>query len=1304
MKRSARRLLWAVVLVLVSSTSGFAQGASQSLSGVVVDAAGGVIPGATVVVLNKATGEKFDLTSNEAGAFSVPGIAVGTYTVTVTLQSFKTAVINDVRIVTGTAASVRATMELGALSETVQVSSRAELVQSQLPTVASTLVAQQLNEVPLASRNALYALNMLPGVQYGSGAGPRAAGINGLPNNTVNITIDGVQTGNMLQSTDGFFSMVTPRLDAVEEITITGAVPGSGAGPGSVQVQFATRSGTNQFDGSAYHYWKQPDFNSNYYFNKINNLSKNQVIAHQYGFRQGGPIVIPGLYDGRNKAFFFFNFERLHQPSSATRTRTMLRPEAQAGIFGYNVTVAGAQQRQTVDLISLAQRNGQISALDPTMVRLLDKIRTGALSTGTINDTGAGNTLQYVFQSEAEGNQYAPTGRVDINVTDNHRLSGSYWWQRFTSTTDLLNNVDRAFPGLSNYGTQNSYRTTGNSTLRSTLGTNFVNELRGGWQWSPNDFFANVTPDQFAEQDGFALSFAQVNNAAFITGPTATNNPAPRNTTTWSVDNTLSWLKGAHSISMGGGYAGVFNRGNSYNAVTPITLGFDTNTDPANGMFSATNFPSATANQLNEARGLYAILTGRVTSIPGTARLDSTTGKYVFLGDLARKSRQSSFSAFVSDQWRATPELTISGGIRWDLHNPFTPADETWSLATIEDICGISGTGNGPDGRGCNIFDPRAQSGTLIPAYDHFDVGVPAHKTNWFDFAPNVGVAWRPNVQGGWLRTLLGDPEQATVRAGYALSYNQERIDRFTANAGSNPGGTLGVTRDLGTGYPLVLPGESAPVLLSQRSRLGPPPYPESPVYPIAATTANSVNIFPQDRHLKTPRVHSYSVGVQRAIGTNMAFEARYVGNRNTNTWAEEDWNERSVFGSGFYEEFKLAQRNVSANIAAGLGSRGFAYTGAPGTSPLPIHFAYLQGAGNANNAALYTSTNFTNQAFVNRFSALRPQVTAALSAIDTAAFRTNALAAGLPRNLIVMNPMVSSANVVMDNNWTKYNSLQLELRRRLSRGLLIGANYTYGIKEQSQLTTLAQPRVEVDFSEDRNSPHAFKVNWDYELPIGRDRRFGSNMNPVVNAIVGGWQFSGSGLLKRDRYRLIGVKLEGMSAEDLQDAFKISIDKNAAGQTVVFSFPEDIRLNTWAAFSVDPTTPTGYSVARGVPTGRYMRPSSDANCIAIYRFDCNTPDINLNGPLFSRWDMRLKKSFGLGGRRSFEIMAEVLNVFDTINFNHGGPTSTIQGGTSLNPSPNNGEDTFRVTSAYTDINTTFDPGGRVGQLVWRLNW
>jgi hypothetical protein len=482
-------------------------------------------------------------------------------------------------------------------------------------------------------------------------------------------------------------------------------------------------------------------------------------------------------------------------------------------------------------------------------------------------------------------------------------------------------------------------------------------------------------------------------------------------------------------------------------------------------------------------------------------------------------------------------------------------------------------------------------------------------------------------------------------------------------------------------------------VLFSQRSRLGPPAFPQSPVYPIAATTANSVNIFPQDRHLKTPRVHSYSAGIQRSIGRDMAFEVRYVGNQNLNTWAEEDWNERSVFASGFYDEFKLAQRNISANIAAGLGNRGFAYTGAPGTSPLPIHLAYLSGSAAANNPSAYTSTNFTNQAFINRFSALRPQVTAAQAAIDTAAFRTNALNAGLARNLFVMNPMVSGTFVVADQNWTNYNSLQMELRRRLSQGLLVTANYTYGIKKTSSLQTLAYPRVEIDSSDDRNSPHAFKANWDYEIPVGRGRRFGGSMNAVLNTILGDWQFSGAGLLKQDRYRMVGVKPEGMSIEDVQKEFKIRIEKNAAGNTVVFSFPQDIRQNTWAAFSVDPTTSTGYSAARGVPTGRYLRPASDANCIAIYRFDCNAPDINLNGPLYSRWDMRLKKRFNITGRVNFELMAEVLNVFDNINFNH-----------SVAFAPTNGEDTFRVTSAYTDINTTFDPGGRLGQLVWRVNW
>ena len=164
MFNSARRLLMAVAMVCVCSALALAQG--SGLSGTVVDAGGGVIPGATIAAKNLASGETFEAVSNDAGVFAIPGIAVGTYSVTVTLAGFKTAVVNDVRIVTGTAASIKAVLEIGALNETVEVSSRAELIQSLNAAITSTLVAEQLNEVPLSSRNALYALNMLPGVQY----------------------------------------------------------------------------------------------------------------------------------------------------------------------------------------------------------------------------------------------------------------------------------------------------------------------------------------------------------------------------------------------------------------------------------------------------------------------------------------------------------------------------------------------------------------------------------------------------------------------------------------------------------------------------------------------------------------------------------------------------------------------------------------------------------------------------------------------------------------------------------------------------------------------------------------------------------------------------------------------------------------------------------------------------------------------------------------------------------------------------------------------------------------------------------
>lgn len=1280
MKDRCVRVLLSALLLLGVTAPAFAQSSSTtSLSGIVVDADGGAIPGATVTVKNNATGVSVEAVSNSTGRFAFPGLAAGTYTVTVSLTGFKTFVASDVRLLAARPGEVTAKLEIGALTETVEVKAASELVQTQSTAVTSTLSTEQLTELPLVSRNALYAVAMLPGVS--TTGGPRAALINGLPNNTVNITIDGVGTGNALQSGDGFFSMVTPRMDAVEEITVTGAVPGVGAGAGSVQIAFVTRSGSNQFDSSIYHYWRQPDFNTNAFFNKINNLPKNEVTVHQYGARVGGPIVLPG-FDGRGKAFFFFNFEHQYQPSSATRTRTVLLDRAASGIFSYDRTVNGVTTLQQVNLLTLAAANGQTATIDPTIASILNMIKASTATTGRLNETTSRNTQSFVFQAEGKGNQYAPTGRLDYNITDKHRLSATYYWQRFKNSPDLLNNVDPAFPGFKNLGSQNSYRTTGSVGLRSTLTQNMVNEFKGGWQWSPNDFFSNVTKDMFDEIGGYGITFA------IGTSPFTVRTPQPRNTTTWSVSNDLNWLKGAHSLQFGGSFSGVHNRTNAYDVVPGITLGFNTTFDPAASMFNTTNFPGASAANLTDARALYAQLTGRVSAVTGTARLDAATGKYVYLGDLTQKAKQYSFALYASDSWRVSPTLTLNAGVRWDVQLPFTPVTQTFSTIALEDLCGISGIGSGPDGRACNLFQPGVVSGKAQPQYYPFTPGTKAYNINYANIGYNIGLAWRPNVQDGVLRTILGSPEQATFRAGYSMTYNQERFDRFTVNAGSNPGGTTAATRNATTGYCLVCPGESWPLLFSQKNRLGAPAFPDAPVYPIAATTANSLNMFQAD--LKQPRVHSWSAGFQRSLGDDMAVEIRYVGNKNMYAWAEENWNERVLFENGFMDEFKKAQANLKANIAAGRGNT-FAYTGVAGTSPLPITQAYLSGvtAANAANPATYTNTNYTNSAWINWLGTLEPAPATYAANLDTTTLRPNAIRAGLPVNFFVMNPSTSGSFIVQDREGTRYNSLQIDLRRRLSQGLLVTANYTYGIRKTLINNSIRFDRMEVDAT---GVPHEFKMQWTYDVPVGRGRRFGTDMNPILNGILGNWEFSGNARMQTQRFRITGAKLVGMTRDELNKEFKIRIYKNATtGTTSVFTMPQDIIDNTRRAYSTDPTTATGYSTALGVPSGRYIAPAGDANCIYLYRQDCGANDIQLNGPMFTRVDLRIKKSFPFLTRGNVELTLELLNAFDNINFNH-----------VMNPGE--GATIFQVTSSYTDINTTFDPGGRIGQIVWRINW
>ena len=264
MKNLTTRLLLIGLVAALFSTPAFAQGgATSSITGVVTDVAGGVIPGATVVARNDATNISYPpVVSGSNGAFTIPAIPTGTYTVTVTLQSFKTAIISDLVVTAGGPADIRVTLEIGGIEETVTVEGRGELVQTQSSSVSTTLDVNQVSNLPLVSRNALDFITALPGVN--TPGSNRNSTINGLDQSTINITVDGLNVqDNYNKTTDGFFARMSPRLDAVDAVTVSSAAQAADAsGQGAVQIRFVTRSGGNEFSGSAYWYYRNDALNA----------------------------------------------------------------------------------------------------------------------------------------------------------------------------------------------------------------------------------------------------------------------------------------------------------------------------------------------------------------------------------------------------------------------------------------------------------------------------------------------------------------------------------------------------------------------------------------------------------------------------------------------------------------------------------------------------------------------------------------------------------------------------------------------------------------------------------------------------------------------------------------------------------------------------------------------------------------------------------------------------------------------------------------------------------------------------------
>jgi hypothetical protein len=1304
--------------------------ATGSISGTVTDPKGAVVAGATVLIKNMATNQEFTVTTNDDGIFALPGAASGVYNATISSTGFKTAIVTDIKVDVGSGSRIAIQLEVGAPSEQVTIVGGGELIKTDTPTIGTTLTGRQITDIPTASRDALDLVLAMPGTT--TPGRPRTSTVNGLPKGSLNITIDGINVqDNLLKSGDGFFTYVRPRTDAISEVTVSTSNPGAeSSGEGAVQIKFITQGGSNEYHGGVYWYHRNPALNANYWFNNrdlapdpvTKKAPQNRILLNQPGFKVGGPISIPGLFSGKDKAFFFVNYEEFHVPERTIRTKTILSPEAQAGNFRFlanssyappnaNITCApsGTGQLCSVNLYTLANAAGLTNTPDPTIAALLTSIRS-SVSGQIIQNLGDPNLQTVSFINSGSQVRKFPTVRFDFNITKNHHFENIWNYQQFRSSVDFLNGVDPAFPGFPNFGSQDSNRFSNSSAWRWTINSKMVNEARVGILGGTSLFFAQVNAGQFTNQGGYNLG---IGTAGGISSATVTTGPSRRNSPVQSFTDNLTWITGKHQFNFGMSYTKINLWSQALTAVPSAVFTPDTTRDSA--VFAAFDSLNS-AGQKTIANNFYNVLVGRLTAINANARLNEETNQYAFLGDGITRASQKEWGIFAQDTWRILPNLTFNLGVRYEKQEPFVPGNNTFAFNTYAALYGESGEGN--------IFKP----GTLTGApstYTQFKEGDKAYNSSGGGFAPSFGVSYSPNFENPFLKALFGNPGQSVLRGGYSVAFVREGTNTYTSILGANPGGAITTNRSLALSN---LPVGS----LLRNGPYAAPAFPTSPVYPHSGLITDSVNAFLPD--LKIGHVRSWSAGFQREINSDTVVEIRYIGNRGKDLWRQYNLNELNIIENGLLNEFKSAQKNLIANIQAGRGLT-FAYFGdGTGTSPLPITLAYFDicPSGNVNNcgaaltgrnpntAANYTNPLFVSSTYVNTLNTLAPSPTGYAGNLSSTTFDRARTALGqqvygatagtlglgiFPYNHFLVNAGKRGGTFVIDNSALSfYDALTIELRRRLSQGLLVQGSYTFGKALGNTYASSAiasdQPATLRDFGLRRgvvpfDITHALKTNFIYELPVGKGRWLLGDSGRWMDLLVGGWGINGNIRIQSGTPFQIGnVQLVGMSRDELQDA--VGVYKEADG--FVYSLPADIRLNTYRANNLAMNA-TGGGYTQGVPTGRFIAPASYGGCMQAYSGNCGFQNLVLKGPAFYRADLSLVKKLRFTERINGEMRAEFLNAFNNINFlvgNAGNDVNTLGGLNSL---------TFgRITEGYRDLSTTNDPGGRLVQLVFRLNF
>ena len=676
--RTFGRTIAVLVLAALASTPNvaFAQNSNATIRGQVLDAQGALIPNATVVIVNKDTGMKvFNGHSDSSGVFVAPQVEPGTYKVTVTADGLKTSVVDNLIASVSQTAAINVNMEVGATTEEITVTTRGEELDRNTSNISTLISPAEVENLPLQSRNVENLLTFVPGVTHGGNAtqvNTSQLSINGSRTLNTEVLLNGVSI--IIASTGSPATLPSP--DGVDELRfLTSTAPAEYGRTSGAVLAANTRGGTNKLHGSAYFLVRNEIANANTYFNKLNispafpaGLPRAKDRFFQPGGRIGGPIYIPHVYDGRNKSFFFVNYDRTLRLIPNTVTQTVPTLAQRIGDFSALLTTT-----PVTTIINPATGKpfpgNIVTGFDPAAAKIIAAIPLPN-SPGTVDVANARATNNYVFQQTTTSDTLRLATRFDQQFGQRGRFSANLY--RLKVAQPLVLAYNSALLN-SNYDCNCSDAYITSLDYVHTFTPTLVMDLNMG-------FFRNSvfrTPPSVGLGASNALGIASLpldqTPTLTITGLSSLGGDSNTNqlniTNTFTPFGTVTKTFGAHTFKMGGSL-----RKNQFNSFNPS--GFPNGTLGFNGSVTSSTKTSGNPNNALADFELGKIKTGNY-QLP-----QPETGR-----------RNWNLGGFFQDDWKPTPKLSINAGLRYEyestmkiannIYSRFNPANGTLLAAGI---------------------------------------------------------------------------------------------------------------------------------------------------------------------------------------------------------------------------------------------------------------------------------------------------------------------------------------------------------------------------------------------------------------------------------------------------------------------------------------------------------------------------------------------------------------------------------------------------------------------------------------------